>query len=246
MSTDPAAPAVSGSEVRESNTARLVALLRSRGPMTRAELVRASGLARPTVLAIASTLMRTGVVLEAGTRAPADLPAQRGGRPGTVLRFNGAVSTVVGAQVHRGGATLRQVSAEGQPIAESLIEVGDGDARELAELLGAGVEQLAGTSAAPAALGLSLPGFIHHGTVTRPAQGWHEEPVQELLQERLGIPVTLTGPATAATAGERSAGVARDHDDVVLVFYARGIGAGVLSAGRLLRGSGGAIGELGH
>ena len=252
---DPGAPwsaiaetsaATPGAVVRRSNTALIVGLLRSRGPSTRAELVRASGLARPTVMAIVTALVQAGVVLESGTRRPADLPSPRGGRPGTLLSFNGAVATVVGAQLHRGGVTMRQVTADGRTVLESLVGTSATGVQEVGDVLAAEVERFADTANPPAAIGLSLPGLLDHGRVTLPGAGWYDEPLQDILQARTGIPVALMSPATAATAGERSAGVARDHDDVVLVHSARGIAAGVLAGGRLLRGSGGAFGELGH
>jgi predicted NBD/HSP70 family sugar kinase len=55
----------------------------------------------------------------------------------------------------------------------------------------------------------------------------------------------LSLPA-ATLVGEVVSGAAADHDDAVLVFLSQGIGAGMLSRGRLLVGAGGAVGELGH
>ena len=44
----------STSHVRTANAVRIVQLLREQGAMSRAELVRASGLTKPTVMAIVS------------------------------------------------------------------------------------------------------------------------------------------------------------------------------------------------
>jgi DNA-binding IclR family transcriptional regulator len=55
----------SPSELRASNRRRLLALLRSRGPMTQADLARASGLSPATVSSIARELRDEGWLDEA-------------------------------------------------------------------------------------------------------------------------------------------------------------------------------------
>ena len=70
--------------------------------------------------------------------------------------------------------------------------------------------------------------------------------MQAVLEDALGVPVGLISLPSAEVVGEVFAGAAADHDDAVLIFLAHGIGAGILSRGRLLVGAGGAVGELGH
>src|SRR3954468_25088452 len=84
----------STSHVRTANAVHLVHLLRDRGAMSRAELVRASGLTKPTVMAIVKSLLEEGVAIESGTSPVAD----GGGRPGSLVRFNPAARTAVAAQ----------------------------------------------------------------------------------------------------------------------------------------------------
>jgi predicted NBD/HSP70 family sugar kinase len=93
-----------------------------------------------------------------------------------------------------------------------------------------------------------VPGFIDHpaGTVTYPALGWERVPMQSALEGELGVPVGLLSLPAAMLAGEIVSGAAAGHDDAVLVLLEHGIGAGILSRGRLVVGSGGAVGELGH
>ena len=70
--------------------------------------------------------------------------------------------------------------------------------------------------------------------------------MQAVLEDALGVPVGLISLPSAEVVGEVFSGAAADHDDAVLIFLAHGIGAGILSRGRLLVGAGGAVGELGH
>ncbi|WP_432534428.1 ROK family protein [Kineococcus arenarius] len=236
----------SPSQVRVVNTARIVALVRDGGPLSRAELVRASGLARPTVMAIVSSLVAAGVLVESGTQRARDVPAHRGGRPGVLLTFNGAATTAVAAHLWSGNLALRQVAADGALLADVVLPTSTWDFGTLLDLLVREVRRLTGPTGSLGALSVTVSGFIDRGTVTLPAHGWDRVPVQEEVQARLGVPVTLLGPPTAAVVGEVASGAARARGDVVLIFLARGIGAGVVTGGRLLRGAGGAIGELGH
>src|SRR3954454_18493681 len=70
--------------------------------------------------------------------------------------------------------------------------------------------------------------------------------MQSVLEDALSVPVGLVSLPSAEVVGEVFAGAAADHEDAVGLFLAHGVGAGILSRGRLLVGAGGAVGELGH
>jgi glucokinase len=66
------------------------------------------------------------------------------------------------------------------------------------------------------------------------------------MSQRFGLPVGLDNDANAAAIGEWHAGVARGHDDVVMLTLGTGLGGGVISNGRPFRGANGKGAELGH
>jgi predicted NBD/HSP70 family sugar kinase len=70
--------------------------------------------------------------------------------------------------------------------------------------------------------------------------------LRDELASRLGHPVVLDNDVTAAAVGERSVGSARGCDDFVFIAVGTGIGMGIVSGGRLLRGAHGAAGEIGY
>src|SRR4051812_32024045 len=88
----------STSHVRTANAVRIVHLLRDRGAMSRAELVRVSGLTKPTVMAIVRSLLEAGVAIESGTSPAANGNSERGGRPGSLVWFNSEAKTAVAAR----------------------------------------------------------------------------------------------------------------------------------------------------
>ena len=101
-----------------------------------------------------------------------------------------------------------------------------------------------------AGIGVGVPGFIRirEGFVTSSNNLPYLEnyPVRDEISRRLGAPVILENDANAAALGEKWIGAGRDVDDLVLLTLGTGIGGGIVSNGRVLRGAVGMAGELGH
>ena len=106
----------STSHVRAANAVQIVRLLRERGGMSRAELVRASGLTKPTVMAIVRSLLDDGIAIESGTRTG----AERGGRPGSLVWFNSEARTAVAVQIGL-ELELTHVTADGTVLAAKSV-----------------------------------------------------------------------------------------------------------------------------
>jgi glucokinase len=100
------------------------------------------------------------------------------------------------------------------------------------------------------ALCLAAPGTMDHGegvVVFSPNfLGWSRVPLREMLGTSLGLPVLLENDANAAAWGEHWGGAGRGEGNLVMFTLGTGVGGGVVADGRLLRGSRGMAGELGH
>lgn len=66
------------------------------------------------------------------------------------------------------------------------------------------------------------------------------------LSERTGISVILENDANAAAAGESWLGASRGFENSICVTLGTGVGGGIIINGRILRGSCGTAGEIGH
>ncbi|MGA3015612.1 MAG: ROK family protein [Bryobacteraceae bacterium] len=101
-----------------------------------------------------------------------------------------------------------------------------------------------------AGIGVGVPGFIRmkEGFITNSNNLPYLEnfPVRDELAKRLGTPVILENDANAAALGEKWIGAGKEVDDLVLLTLGTGIGGGIISGGRVLRGFVGMAGELGH
>jgi glucokinase len=69
---------------------------------------------------------------------------------------------------------------------------------------------------------------------------------RDWMAEQCGLPVYVDNDATLALLAESRNGAARGTLDAVLLTIGTGIGGGVMSGGRLVRGAHGAAGEPGH
>jgi glucokinase len=79
-----------------------------------------------------------------------------------------------------------------------------------------------------------------------PNLDWMEVPVRDLVAKRTGLPCVLDNDANAAAWGEYRFGAGRGHDDLLVVTVGTGIGGGIISGGRLVRGAHGFAAEIGH
>jgi len=101
-----------------------------------------------------------------------------------------------------------------------------------------------------AGIGVGVPGFIRirEGFITGSNNLPYLEnfPVRDELSRRLGTTVILENDANAAALGEKWIGAGKGVDDLVLLTLGTGIGGGIISCGRIIRGFVGMAGELGH
>ena len=90
-----------------------------------------------------------------------------------------------------------------------------------------------------AAVGVAVPGLVRHdGTVWAPnLRGWKRMPLARKLHGELGVPVVVESDRNAAVLGESWRGAARGKNDAIVLMIGTGIGAGILSSGRLVRGA---------
>ncbi len=147
------------------------------------------------------------------------------------------------AAIDRSGTILDKVSGSTQFSAgrEAVMEEMVGAISRIREKYG--VSGLAG-------IGIGVPGFIdfREGIIRNSNNLPFLEnfPIRAELQKRLASFVILENDANAAALGEKWMGAGREVDDLVLLTLGTGIGGGIISCGRVIRGITGMAGELGH
>jgi len=89
------------------------------------------------------------------------------------------------------------------------------------------------------AAAVAVPGFVRpNGTVWAPnLPGWKQMPLAHRLRRSLGIPVLVESDRNAAVLGECWRGAAQGKSDAIVLMIGTGVGAGILSGGRIIRGA---------
>lgn len=226
------------------NERLILQLLQERGPLSRADVVRASGLSAPTVSKAVSSLLRAGLVEE-------EQAAESGrGRPAVKVRVARSRVQVLGIAVDAGHCWVAAAGLDGvlrQPVRcvatpgcyEELLDVLEAAARDC---MSDGIQTLG--------VGVSLPGLVDN----RAGQGLLSPNVPMTnghtpaadLGRRLGLPAVLLQESHALCLAERHYGLAQRIDDFVVLDVATGVGLGVMLEGRLFTGHNGLAGEIGH
>lgn len=99
-----------------------------------------------------------------------------------------------------------------------------------------------------AGVGMGVPGPVKaDGTVIKCVNlGWGIFNVEEELSKLLDLPVKAGNDANMAALGEMWQGGGKGHKDIVMVTLGTGVGGGVILGGKILTGTKGAAGEIGH
>ncbi|TDW83589.1 ROK family transcriptional regulator [Kribbella sp. VKM Ac-2566] len=217
-------------------------------PWTRAELIERSGLARSTVTGRIEALLAEGLVVPSGEAA------STGGRPPARFRFNPTARLVLAADVGATHLSVALTDLAGEILHRSTmpLEIAEGPEVVLDAVARAGHALLREARRPPddlAGTGVGLPGPVEHST-GRPNHppimpGWDSYDVVGRLSRELPGPVLVDNDVNIMALGEHAT-TYPDVEHLLFVKVATGIGAGVISGGRLHRGAQGAAGDIGH
>nr|WP_232328081.1 ROK family transcriptional regulator [Kibdelosporangium sp. MJ126-NF4] len=236
--------------LRRANLAWVIRVLREQGGLSRAQLAVLSGLSKATVSTLVAELTARGLVRAGGVAAGGQ------GRPGQIVELDSDGVRGIGLEIGVDHLAVTSVDTTGTVVADrqvafDVLSAGvDRTIDKLAEVADAELADVMG--AYPAGITVSIPGLVDtaQGVVRlSPRLRWREAPVADGLAGRLGFPlekISVDNDANLSATAEYEAGGMRGTPDLVYVTGDFGIGAGVVAGGRLVRGSIGYAGEVGH
>ncbi len=230
---------------RDINSRIMLNLVRKHQPISRADLMRPSGLQRSTVSVITEQLIAERWLREGEV---GQLP--RGRRP-TFLHINEERAGIFGINVrphltnmalaNLGGRFLEQESMATPTSPDEFV-------KQIGERVHASMKQH--PQMAYEGIGVSLPGRVDLSSqkfVFAPNLGWHEEDLKERLELATGLPVDLENEANACALSEFWFGrYSESVGNLIAVAVSEGIGVGMILNGQLVRGPSGLAGEFGH
>lgn len=148
-----------------------------------------------------------------------------------------------------GGTKVLAVAVDpshpGEVVAEGRVPTPDGGDGLVDTLL----ELVASLGVTVGSIGVGVPGLVDREGTLR--MGPHlsrmsEVPLARLLKERAGVPTVVDNDANCHAVAEHAAGAAAGSAEALVVTLGTGIGAGIVTGGRLLHGAHGFAGEPGH
>lgn len=236
-------------DLRRLNRGRVLRSIALSGETHRAALAAECDLSIATITNVVTDLIGDGLVQETGSQP------SNGGRPITRLSVRPEGGFLLGADIAETGVIVELFDLSLAAVERLRVELNPRtvDAAAFGAALTDAVEQLLAPRPEVRdrliGLGLGVPGAVEHAggrtTVYAQSLGWGATDLAELCPID-DLPVQADNGAKTLTMAEQWCGSARGCDDCVVVLIGRGIGAGIISEGRLLRGPGGSAGELGH
>jgi predicted NBD/HSP70 family sugar kinase len=242
--------AVRPEEMRRHNLSLVLGEIHLHGAQSRAELTAVLGLNRSTIGALVSDLVDLGLVAE-------HLPAQRirAGRPSHVVAPRGDGPYVLAVEVAVGRVLSAAVGLGGEILAqrETRLTTRSRGPKSVVKIIAADASWLATQiplNSVRVGVGVSVPGLVREsdGFVNQaPNLGWRKVEFGALLSTALDeTDVYIGNDGDLGAIAEHRRGAGRRFEHLVYVNGSVGVGAGIISNGRPVRGAGGYAGEIGH
>lgn len=239
--------------IRRSNLGVVLRLLRDSGPCSRVQIAADTGLPKPTVTSLIAELVELGLAVEGAAERDGSV-----GRPRHAVHLDGRGVCGVGAEISADYVGVVALTMRGETVFErrlpvAVAAVGVEPVMDLvAQLIRDCLDHTARAGIRAAGITLAVPGVVDAGAgrVDFAANlDWHGVDVLPLVRRRLGpaAPMLwLENDAKVGAVAEYLALKDSDIHDLLYVTGETGIGGGIVSGGRLLRGAAGFAGEIGH
>ncbi len=235
---------------RERDLHVVEALVRRFGSLSQVEIHELTHLRRSSISGLARDLRKQGRLVEAG-RSDNSM-----GRKRVLLRLNEEHGFFLGVgfddeavlaavmdlrpRIHSMVREATRLEGGMNGLAHQLLSC----AHEAVRQAGLKTESLLGIGVAGSGLVNNQEGTMVMSTTI---ESFKQVPLRGIFEKEFSVPVLLANFAGAKALAERTLGAGAMADDMIYVEYGKtGIGAGIISGGKLIHGAGYAAGELGH
>jgi predicted NBD/HSP70 family sugar kinase len=234
------------------NELRILTLLRTHGPASRADLARKLSLTPSTITRLVSELEQRELVREVRQAAVARGVVRDVGRPGVSIELEPSGGYFLGVEIGVGiirialldlSATV--VSSTAHSVSKTLTP------REAVDQIAAGLKALERDRRFKGrirSMGVTVPGLVQLDgfIVYLPILGWKNVNFTELLKRKISLPCLVENNANAAAFGSVYTQPSIPSLCTIFLKLGTGCGGAAIINGRLLRGATGTAGELGH
>src|SRR3954465_7500996 len=234
--------------LRTLNQGALMQQLRDRGPLSRAQLARDTGLSKPTVSQALAELELAGLVRAVGPAAPAR------GRTAILYEPDPTAGYVVGIDIGRAWIRVAVADLGGSIIARrdspnrartgaAVVRTVAREGRAAVKGAGIGWKRVVHTVVGSPGVFDPSTGRLWHAPNL---PDWSKPGLADELRDALTPSTAIDNDANLAAVGERDFGRGREARSFVYVELGTGLGVGIVIEGELHRGARGAAGEVGY
>lgn len=239
---------------RRINTSIVLDLIQRKGPLSRADLAKQTGIRAASISAVVQQLIDEKLLVETG------LGISTGGRQPTLLALNPSGLHTVGVEVEENGLNAILVDFTSQVLEKTHCPLPDTHPETVFEAIASAVDTLCSAGQIPcnelAGIGVALPGVIDMGegrVILSLPLGWQNVEIGKQLSTRLNLNVRVLNNALAGALTayyNQCAPVARSLLFVLVHFLqpthngATPLGCGIVLDGRAYMGEGNRAGEI--
>jgi predicted NBD/HSP70 family sugar kinase len=234
--------------IKQINRNIVLNLIKSRGPLSRTDIARLSGLSLATVSSLTGELLNEGFAQETGEAE------STGGRRPVLLRLNPRGGYVVGLKLTEESIVSAVTDLEANVLYSRVTPVAGADEVDAGlAALRAAVEETLRESGVPRekviGIGIGLAGVIDsQAGVCRysPFLRWRDVQICDPIEQHFHLPVFIENDVNTLTIAEQWFGVGHGVRHFLVVTLGRGIGLGIVLNGQFYAGARGGAGEFGH
>lgn len=230
--------------IRDINRQIVLNYVREEGPISRADIARATALQRSTVSLIVDELADLGLVQEIYGESS-------GGRPPRLLTLKTASPIALGIDLGKKTTSVGVCDLGGRLLEQRNFPTSRNSSKTLKRIIDVSKEFIEKSENKIEGIGLSVPGLVESWdgrVLVIPHLDWHEPEIAEKLTDATGLTVRVENDTNAAAFAELWLGRPEISNvrHFVGVLIHEGIGTGVVFDGQIYRGKGGVAGEFGH
>ncbi|MCR1834816.1 ROK family transcriptional regulator [Oceanobacillus caeni] len=232
--------------VKQINKTIVFNTIKDKGPVSRAQISKDTGLNKATVSTMVSELLKESFVNEIGSGQSS------GGRKPVMLYFNQHAGYSIGIDLGVNYILGILTNFNGDIIEKNMKTLNTLEIDEIINQIFLSIESL--MKKAPESpygiigIGIGVPGQVdqHERILFAPNLNWKNIDLKKIVEDRFSIPTSIENEANAGATGEQLYGAGKDITNQIYVSIGIGIGTGIIINNRLYRGSSGISGEMGH
>lgn len=232
--------------VKKINKSIVLDTIQTKGPISRAQISKTTGLNKATVSSLVTELINEHYVFEIGTGQ------SNGGRKPVMLYFNKNAGYSIGIDLGVNYILGVLTDLKGIIIEKAFVTLNKQEyPHVIKEVLKIIKELICKSPESPygiIGIGIGVPGIVNsEGNILfAPNLNWREVNIKERIYKEFNIPVIIENEANAGAHGERLYGAGQNISNLVYVSVGIGIGTGIIIDNKLFKGATGISGEMGH